>query len=193
MPVKTVHIYILLILSLLLQACASRVVYRFENDSQRPPQAELFLSELDEAVHQAGVHNGAYFRVSGFPYLRANRFVVSLKGRLGNDAQRNQWVRWMRQLDMAARQAEIHNLPAAKVQRLAADFGFEADRQMLLDITNEYSNKMLAHDQNQPDFFEVLDVTVQDSSEYSTLMRVFGLYPLAAIPVAIVTLQVNDE
>ncbi|MGD9235483.1 MAG: hypothetical protein PVF09_02345 [Desulfobacterales bacterium] len=153
----------------------------------------LFFSELDKAVNQAGVRNGAYFRVSGFPYLRANRFVVSLKGRLGNDAQRNRWVHWMQQLDMAARKAEIQNLPAAKVQKLAADFGFEADRQMLLASTIEYSNKLLAHDQNQPDFFEVLGVAVQDASEYSTLMRVFGLYPLAAVPVAIVTLQVNEE
>jgi hypothetical protein len=64
---------------------------------------------------------------------------------------------------------------------------------MLLATTMEYSNKLLAADQNQPDLFEVLGVAVRDSSEYSTLMRVFGLYPLAAIPVAIVTLQVNDE
>ncbi|MGD8302256.1 MAG: hypothetical protein PVI55_07555 [Desulfobacterales bacterium] len=142
---------------------------------------------------QASVRNGAYFQVTGFPYLRANRFVVSLKGRLGNDAQRNQWVRWMQQLDIAARKTEIQNLSAAVVQRLAADFGFEADRQRLLAITTEYSDTLLTHDQNQPDFFEVLDVAVQDASEYSNLMRIFGLYPLAAIPVAVVTLQVNDE
>ena len=153
----------------------------------------LFFSELDKAVDQSGVRNGAYFPVSGFPYLRSNRFLVSLKGRLENDAQRNQWVRWMQQLDMAARKAEIQNLPASKVQRLAADFCFEADRQMLLAKSFEYSHKLLAHDQNQTNFFEVLDVVVQDSSEYSTLMRVFGLYPLAAVPVAVVTLKVNDE
>ena len=193
MQLNTLNTYVLLILIIFTQGCASRVSYRFENNSQRPPPAVLFFSELDKAVNQAGVRNGAYFRVSGFPYLRANRFVVSLKGRLGNDAQRNQWVRWMQQLDMAARKAEIQNLPATEVQRLAADFGFEADRQMLLAITLKYSNTLLAHDQNQSDFFEVLGVAVQDSSEYSTLMRVFGLYPLAAIPVAIVTLQVNDE
>ena len=192
-PLKTVQVYMLLILSLFMQACAGRVVYRFENDSQRPPQAELFFSELDEAVYQAGVRNAADFPVSGFPYLRANRFAVSLKGRIGNDAQQNQWVRWMQQLDIAARTAEIQNLPAAKVQRLAADFGFKADRQTLLAITNEYSYKLLAHDQNQPNFFEALNAAVKETSEYSTLMRVFGLYPLAAIPVAIVTHRVNDE
>jgi hypothetical protein len=153
----------------------------------------LFFSELDKAVDQTGVRNGAYFPVSGFPYLRSNRFLVSLKGQLENNAQRNQWVRWMQQLDMAARKAEIQNLPATKVQRLAGAFGFEADRQMLLAKSFEYSQKLLTHDQSQPDYFEVLDVAVQDSSEYSTLMRVFGLYPLAAVPVAIVTLQVNDK
>ncbi len=193
MPLKTIHICILLTLSLFMQACASRAAYRFENDSQRPPQPVLFFSELDKAVNQSGVRNGAYFQVSGFPYLRANRFVVSLKDRLGNDAQRQQWVIWMQQLDIAARTAEIQNLPVAEVQRLAAAFGIEADRQRLLALVTEYSDKLLAHDQKQTDFFEVLDVAVQSSSEYSTLMRIFGLYPLAAIPVAIVTHQVNDE
>jgi hypothetical protein len=52
---------------------------------------------------------------------------------------------------------------------------------------------MLVHDQLRPDFYEVLLVAVQDTDEYSTLMRIFGLYPIAAIPVAIVTHRVFDE
>lgn len=182
-----------LLLAIVAQGCASRSLYRFENDSQRPPQTVRFFSKLDEAVDQAGVRNGAYFQVSGFPYLRATRFLVSLKNRLGNDAQKNQWVHLMQQLDINARKAEIMNLPEAGVQRLATAFGFEADRKILLSKAIDSSHKLLDHDQQQPGFFEVLDVAVQDSSEYSTLMRVFGLYPLAVVPVAIVTLRVNDE
>lgn len=190
---KFYTILLILILIIVAQGCASRAVYRFERDSQRPPEYVRFFSELDTAVYQSGSRNGAYFQVSGFPYLRANRFLVSLKERLENDAQKIQWVRLMQQLDIAARKTEIQNLPAAEVQRLATAFGFEPDREILFAKIIYSSDKLLVHDQHQPDFYEVLEVTVQKSSEYSTLMRVFGLYPLAAVPVAIVTLRVNDK
>ena len=188
-----ITIRILLVLIVLTSGCASRVSYRFENDSQRPPELVSFFAELDSAVYQSGVRNGAYFQIPGFPYLRANRFLVSLKERLENEAQKNHWVRMMQQLDMAARKAEIHNLPATEVQRLATAFGSEPDRQSLHAKLTDSSDQLLAHDQRRPDFFEVLQVAVQDKSEYSTLMRVFGLYPLAVIPVGIVTHRVNDE
>ena len=184
---------LVVILIIVAQGCASRVSYRFENNSQRPPESARFFLELDSAVDASGVGNGAYFRVSGFPYLRADRFLVSLKDRLGNDVQKMQWVRLMQQLDIAARKAEIQNLPAAEMQRLAAAFGSEPDLTILLAKVIDHSDKLLAHDLRQPDFFDVLNVAVQDASEYSTLMRIFGLYPLAVIPVAIVTHRVNDE
>ena len=187
------NIVLLIIVAIAVVACASRVSYRFESDSQRPPETVRFFAELDAAVYQSGVGHGADFRVEGFPYLRANRFLVSLKQRLENDAQRHQWVFLMQQLDLAARKAELRNLPEALVQRLATDFGIGPDRENLMAKVVVDSDKLLAHDQRQPNFFEVLDVAVQETSEYSTLMRVFGLYPLAAIPVAIVTLRVNED
>ena len=42
-PLKNVYICILLVLSLLFQACAGRVVYRYKNDSQRPMQSVVFF------------------------------------------------------------------------------------------------------------------------------------------------------
>jgi hypothetical protein len=76
---------------------------------------------------------------------------------------------------------------------LAAAFGFKPGRKNLFAKVVTGSRQLMFHDQQQTDFFEVLKVAVRDSSEYSTLMRVFGLYPLAVIPVAIVTFRVNDE
>ena len=193
MRIKFYTISIAIILVIFVQGCASRASYRFATDSQRPSESLRFFSELDTAVYQSGVRNGAYFQVSGFPYLRANRFLVSLKERLENDAQKNQWVELMQQLDIAARSAEIQNLPESEVQRLADAFGLVSDRKILQKEVVFYSNKLRAHDQRRPDFYEVLKVTVQNSDEYSTLMRIIGLYPLASIPVAIVTHRVYEE
>jgi hypothetical protein len=186
-------VFSILILIFLSQSCAGRASYQFVNESQRPSDHSHFFEELDSAVYRSGTRNGAYFAVPGFPYLRADRFLVSLKDRLKNDAQKVQWVRLMQQLDLAARKAEIQTLPASEVEKLAAAFGLLPDRRMLQAKAIFYSDKMLAHDQRRPDFYEVLLVTVQDSDEYSSLMRIFGLYPIAAIPVAIVTHRVFDE
>jgi len=186
-------VFSILILIIITSGCASRVSYQFVNDSLRPSEYMRFFDELDSAVYRSGTRNGAYFEVPGFPYLRADRFLVSLKDRLKNDAQKDQWVRLMQQLDIEARKTEIQTLPATEVEKLAAAFGHLPDRRILQAKAISYSDKLLAHDQRRPDFYEVLLVTVQDSDEYSTLMRIFGLYPIASIPVAIVTHRVYDE
>jgi hypothetical protein len=58
-------------------------------------------------------------------------------------------------------------------------------------ISNSHQLRM--HDQDRPNFYEVLLTMVQDSDEYSTLMRVVGLYPIASLPVAIVSHRVFEE
>jgi hypothetical protein len=190
---KSYTIPIIFISILFIQGCASRVTHQFITESQRPPEYERFFNELDMAVEQAGVRNAADFRVSGFPYLRANRFLVSLKSRLSTGAQKKQWVRWMQRLDIEARETEIRNLPASALEKLAADIEDGPDRNILHERAIDYSNKLLAHDQLRPDFYAALQAAVQNSSEYSTVMQVFGLYPIASIPVALVTHSVFDE
>jgi hypothetical protein len=193
MKSKTDLFFSILILLIITQGCAGRASYQFVNESLRPSEYSRFFEELDSAVHRSGTRNGAYFTVPGFPYLRADRFLVSLKARLKNEAQQDQWVRMMQQLDIAARKTEIQTLPASEVEKLAAAFGLLPERRILHAKAISYSDKLLAHDQLRTDFYEVLLTAVQDSDEYSTLMRIFGLYPIASIPVAIVTHNVFDE
>jgi len=176
-----------------IQGCTSRITHRFITESQRPSEYERFFNQLDTAVDQAGARNAAYFQVSGFPYLRANRFIVSLKSRLSTDAQKKQWVRWMQQLDIDARETEIRNLPASAVEKLAAGIKDMPDRKPLHEKVISYSDKLLAHDQRRPDFYAVLQAAVRNSSEYSTVMQAFGLYPITSIPVALVTHSVFSE
>ena len=190
---KSYTIPIIYILVLLIPGCASQVAHQFITESQRPSEYERFFNQLDTAVDQAGVRNAAYFQVSGFPYLRANRFLVSLKSRLSTDSQKKQWVRWMQQLDIEARETEIRNLPASALEKLAVGFENVPDRKILHEKVISYSNKLLAHDQLRPDFYAALQEAVKNSSEYSTVMQVFGLYPIASIPVALVTHSVFDE
>jgi hypothetical protein len=184
---------ILLMLIVLIHGCASWRTQQFIAESQRPSQPERFFNELDTAVNQAGVRNAAYFEVPGFPYLRANRFLVSLKGRLNTDAQKQQWVQLLQKLDIQARTTEIQNLPLPAVEKLSFDFNELSDPSVLEERVISYSNELLAHDRLRSNFYEVLQEAVQNSGEYSTVMQVFGLYPITVIPVAVVTQMVFDE
>ncbi len=148
---------------------------------------------LDRTIAEAGVQDGSVFTVSGFPYLRTNRFLTGLKNDLNTDAGKNEWVDRLQQLDLEARQKEIHNLPAAALKDLARELGEPTGRKMLQAQAAFYSEKMLIHDERRPDFYEVLLEAVTDPSEYSTTMRVFGIYPLTSIPVATVTRSVQEK
>jgi hypothetical protein len=56
-----------------------------------------------------------------------------------------------------------------------------------------YSEKLLTHDQRQANFYDLLLESVTDPSEYSTTMRILGIYPLTLIPVTIVTHRVQEK
>jgi hypothetical protein len=148
---------------------------------------------LDRTVAEAGVRDASVFTVSGFPYLRTNRFLTGLKDDLNNEARKEQWVRRMQQLDLEARQKEIHNLPVAALNDLARELGESAGRQILEQRAAFYAEKMLTHDQRLPDFYEVLLRAVADPSEYSTVMRVVGIYPVISMPVTAVTRNVQKK
>jgi hypothetical protein len=190
------HYFLLLAITLVLvinQGCASLVSWQFVAESERPPEYERFFDQLDQAVDDADVKDAAAFSVPGFPYLRANRFLASLKDPLTDDRQKEQWVRWMQQLDLEARRKEIFNLPQDQFENLTWHMGERFDRFALMQRVKFYSDRLLLHDQRHPDFYATLHKAVVIPDEYSTTMRVIGIYPLTSLPVALVTHGVYDD
>ena len=188
------RVYIFLFLPIFfITGCAAIGLNRQVAKFQRPPECVRFFELLDRTVAEAGVRDASVFTVSGFPYLRTNRFLTGLKDDLNDDVRKKQWVRRLQQLDLEARQKEIHNLPAAAVNDLARKLGEPVDRPMLQQRAAFYSVKMLNHDQRLPNFHEVLKTAVTDPSEYSTAMRIIGIYPVTSIPVTAVTRRVQEK
>ena len=185
--------YLLVLMVLYFQGCASYNTYQQVANYERPAEYVRFFELLDHAMKEAGVRNVSDFAITGFPYLRSNRFLAGLNTDLDNDARRNQWVRWMQQLDLAARRKEIQNLPAQDLKDLTHRLNEPADRKILINRATFYSNKLLAHDQRQPNFYQTLQATVIAPSEYSTALRVVGIYPLTSIPVTSVTRRVQNK
>jgi hypothetical protein len=173
--------------------CASYYSYQFRTVSQRPAEYERFFTELDAAVNKAGVRDASTFPVIGFPYLRINRFLISCRDQLKDDHQKKHWVEWMQQLDIESRRTEIHNLPQDFITNLGARLGETPDRSTLYERYIFFSDELLAHDRQQPGFYDTLQNAASVPDEYSTIMRIFGLYPLAALPVALVTNKVFDD
>lgn len=177
----------------LLQSCAARDLRRAPILPGRPPQLEKFFVELDAAVAAFGVQNAAFFRVSGFPYLRTNRFIEAMGPKLAGDDQLRLWAQWMRRLDAEAREKEIQNLPDKALAELEGRIGKIGDRRALARQSADAAAQMFASDLKQPGFWTKLKSAVRVPGEYSTPMRIFGLYPLAAVPVAIATLKVYED
>jgi hypothetical protein len=182
------HLFIFLIsFFLLLTGCTSFTAQRISRSMDRPEECQSFLSALDERVSGSGVKDAATYSIPGFPYLRTNRFLSSLKDRIDIDGGRDEWTLWMQNLDLEAREKEISNLPEEVVSSFPDKLGTVPNRTGLYDRVKSCSERLFEHDKRRSDFYETLNPLVNVPDEYSFVMRAIGLYPLVAIPVAILT------
>jgi hypothetical protein len=178
---------IFLISFLLFTGCPSFTAQRISQSLERPEECQAFLSALDERVNRSGVKDAATYAIPGFPYLRANRFFSSLKRNIHGQEGWEQWSRWMQKLDLEARKKEISNLQDEVVSSFPSKQGTGPLRAELYDRVKSCSARLFQHDKTRPDFYGTLNPLVEVPDEYSFGMRAIGLYPLAAIPVAILT------
>ncbi len=136
-----------------------------ERQDQVGACARLFR-ELDARIDAAGVRDAQAPRVSGFPYLRVDRFVQSLSdfaAALPEGFQR--WSELMAGLDRAARKAELAN--ARQAGHAAA-------------LDDCRSALALADSADLPR----LRAAARVSDDYSSTLRALGLYPLTRLAFA---------
>ncbi|WP_373501558.1 hypothetical protein [Desulfococcus sp.] len=157
--------------------------------------AARFFEDLDAAVEQAGVRDAGAVPVAGFPYLRADRFLAAMAPGLLDGRRKDAWTRALEAADRAARRREIANLPPAVLSDPAlgiSRWGL-ASPEELLDAAAGHARALSAHDRSTPDFVESVAEAVRIPDEYRTAMRIMGLYPVAVVPVSIVTEQVQQR
>ena len=99
----------------------------------------------------------------------------------------------MQQLDLQARRKEIRNLSDAEIEYLSRRAGISADREILNKRIADFSEKLLAHDRGRSQFYEFLQASVKAPSEYTTALRVIGIYPVTSMPVTSVTLRLQNR
>lgn len=121
---------------------------------------------LDQRLEAAGLRDGGAARIEGFPYLRVNRFLASFRDEAADGPAFAAWVERLRELDLAARRAELRNLgwqpPDPELRHL--------DR-----CGREWAARDLADPQRRAQLREQARVP----DDYSALRRTLGFYPLA--------------
>ena len=66
--------------------------------------------QMDARIDAAGVRDGSYYRVPGFPYLRTDRYAASFRDQVTGLDEVAGWTRRMREFDQEAREFEHQNL-----------------------------------------------------------------------------------
>ena len=187
MQITRFRIFVVALLFVILFGCAPFVAKPIPLSFEKPEQCREFLNRLDEAVEDTCVKDASNAPIPGFPYLRTNRFTASLKKNLRDDGQKREWSRWMQQLDLLSREKELSNLPDQAISSLNLEDGRKAERDWLYAQVKSCSSMVMSHDQGRSDFYDTLFSLVNVPEEYSCLRRTVGLYPLVAIPVAVLT------
>ena len=152
-----------------------------------------FYRCLDDAVLKFKTRDASGFAVLGFPYLRANRFLVGVAKKANTHQQKKLWIELMRDLDVELRKREIKNLPDEAISYLSKKLGQPVNKNKLQEFLFSYSQELLESDLDQTDFFTAVMAAVIDPGEYSFLMRLLGFYPAAYIAVSRATDKAYKE
>jgi hypothetical protein len=185
--------FFLSLILIYLSGCAALFSQRVPSSFVRPEGCQSLFDRLDEKVHQEAVKDTANFPIPGFPYLRTNRFLSALKEDLKDNPSWDQWVLWMQDLDIQARDKEIRNLSEQAVISLIPQEKKEPGRRALFDRVKSCSSELLYSDRSQANFLGVLQQRLNVPDEYSWAMRTIGLYPFAAVPVSIATISARQK
>ena len=124
---------------------------------------------MDARVEAAGVRDGAYYAVPGFPYLRTDRLLATFRNEVKGLNDVSEWTRRMRELDQEARDFEYVNLGMNEFDRAVQRDRFLNCGRILATIEFE-----------DPAIWKKMVDAVPPPDEYSSLARTLGLYPFAA-------------
>lgn len=140
--------------------------------------AEFFAS-LDRQIEKAEVIDPGVFRVKGYPYLRANRFIASFREDVEDKTAFAAWMDRMQTLDQTARRFEIANLP---VEETAASSPSGQSRDHYREVV-ACGDLLRAADLEGNENRKKLRNGISAPDDYIPLRRVLGLYPLTRLLV----------
>jgi len=173
--------------ALLLAGCAATQAPLATHLASEAPQvracAEWFQA-LEAEIDAAGVRDAQDARIRGFPYLRVNRVLAALApGAAADWKALHALADRMTALDLAARRAEIANLPDERLRALPG-LVLDARRGEAASRTRECARLLREIDFAKPASSRLALERAKVPDDYSTAQRIFGLYALSRLPFA---------
>ena len=138
-------------------------------------------AEIDARIDAAGVRDGVFYRVPGFPYLRSDRLLASFRDEVKTVDEVGAWLRRMREFDQEAREFEYENLGLSSQERAI--------------LRGEFLNcgrGLAALEFDDPDNFKLVHDTMVPPDAYSAGTRALGLYPLL-LPLQRASLRAHED
>lgn len=155
------------LLPALVAGCASLSTPPRPDSPGGAPCIELF-AKIDAQIDAAGVRDGGYARVDGYPYLRVDRFSASFAREIPDMDAFWEWVGYLRANEDEARDIELRNLNLSVQDRTS----------ILLDLRG-CGGWLRSWELDDAVYRQRLIDRIAPPDEYSGLARTLGLYPLA--------------
>ena len=148
----------------LLSACAG-----LSDGGDRLAQCSSLIDRVDQRIADKQVGDAEAAPISGFPYLRVNRFLASFRDDMGEMARFDEWIRRLRALDREGRSVELQNLGTGDI----------------ILMVDECAEMLLARDFKDAAFQSRLLTAARPPNHYNDWVRAAGLYPLTHFGVAL--------
>jgi len=171
----------------MLAGCATlEAPFRGHLDSAAAPVrscAEWYRA-IDAEIESAGTRDAQEARIAGFPYLRANRLLAALRPAAEADREAlRELVERLAEADLAARRMELANLPEERLRALP-DLGAAGVRGEANARTRECAGVLRELDLASAEARALLLDRARVPDDYSTALRILGLYALTRLPFA---------
>ena len=144
----------------------------------RLDSCEKFYHALDESVLAENVRDVQTASIKGSRFLDVNRFLISYKDEVKQTDKQNFWLEIAAGLNRQKRELEWANLSVSTKntiqQRFLRQSSFE---KRLLSCSKEYLKRLTASEKS------TLIQQAEVDDDYSTAMRVLGIYPLSSMMV----------
>ncbi|HED17088.1 MAG TPA: hypothetical protein ENI64_09800 [Gammaproteobacteria bacterium] len=141
-------------------------------------QCTSFLKKFDRIVSHTATGDAQASPVTGFPYLRTSRFLVSFRDQVMGQAALRQWLGMMRQLDAQARAMEWSHLDAEWQAFIAAAKPVVMGNSSTMEAISQCGRYLVTKDLAKPDRLKALRDVVQVAGDYQVWKRITGLYYL---------------
>jgi len=172
------HTAFLVLLALLAQGCTPS---RIPVEALAPDQAACltWYQKLDTLLAEHERFDPSAAKITGFPYLRADRFLASFRTQNLTDAAYVEWLERMRQLDASLRLSEAANLPPDAAKAVLAEAPLPGS---LDQVLRQCGGRLVEAALHHPEYKPFLRQQVHVPDAYQSWQRVAGAYWLTQYP-----------